>query len=223
MQAWPRLFTNWEQAESVLWPSWHTKVPLKIARAASGHRVSVCEATSSKATRVQVQCAWSHFLGFFLVVPCSLVTVFLSVQLALTNIDHKTITANFEPLWVCIVVDTFTQVIYHNEQPRVTQYPHVAQLSCRRACSVFCKNRFSVCLLWTSHVWWCKMTRCHKSYKNGIFSIYESLVDMTRYEQDILFSLTSVWLKHYGTEKLAAETKSRVATGSWTSSTLKLK
>lgn len=163
------------------------------------------------------------FLGFFLVVPCSLVTVFLSVQLALTNIDHKTITANFEPLWVCIVVDTFTQVIYHNEQPRVTQYPHVAQLSCRRACSVFCKNRFSVCLLWTSHVWWCKMTRCHKSYKNGIFSIYESLVDMTRYEQDILFSLTSVWLKHYGTEKLAAETKSRVVTRSWTSSTLKLK
>lgn len=167
MQAWPRLFTNWEQAESVLWPSWHTKVPLKIARAASGHRVPVCEATSSKATRVQVQCAWSHFLGVFLVVPCSLVTVFLSVQLALTNIDHKTITANFEPLWVCIVVDTFTQVIYHNEQPRVTQYPHVAQLSCRRACSVFCKNRFSVCLLWTSHVWWCKMTRCHKSYRMG--------------------------------------------------------
>lgn len=67
------------------------------------------------------------------------------------------------------------------------------------------------------------MTRCYKSYKNGIFSIYESLVDMTRYEQDILFSLTSVWLKHYSTEKLAAETKSRVSTRSWTSSALKLK
>lgn len=210
MQAWPRLFANWEQAESVLWPSWHTKVLLKIASACKWSQGPCLWSNQFKRNKsASSVCMVTFFVVVFLVVPRSLATVFLSVHLALTNIDHKTITANFEPLWVCIVVDTFTQVIYHNEQPRVAQYPHVAHLSCRRACSVSCKNWFSVCLLWTSHVWWCKVTRCHKSYKIGIFSIFESLVDMTRYEQDILFSLTSVWLKHYCTGKLAAETKSR--------------